>query len=75
LKTYPDKVDGQQAVSAKKAELIYGALEAHPEAYRIVPDKSVRSRMNICFRVIKVGPPQNRGSGEDTLTVLSEWYG
>lgn len=53
LKTYPDKVDGQQAVSAKKAELIYGALEAHPEAYRIVPDKSVRSRMNICFRVIK----------------------
>ncbi|KAK4453607.1 hypothetical protein QBC34DRAFT_394506 [Podospora aff. communis PSN243] len=55
LKTYPDKVDGQQAVSAKKAELIYGALEAHPEAYKIVPDKSVRSRMNICFRVIKNG--------------------
>ncbi|KAK0651985.1 pyridoxal phosphate-dependent transferase [Cercophora newfieldiana] len=55
LKTFPDKVDGQQALSAKKAELIYGALEAHPEAYKIVPDKSVRSRMNICFRVIKNG--------------------
>ncbi|KAK0626672.1 pyridoxal phosphate-dependent transferase [Immersiella caudata] len=55
LKTYPDKVDGQQAVSAKKAELIYGALEAHPEAYKIVPDKSVRSRMNICFRITKNG--------------------
>lgn len=54
LRTFPDKVDGQQALSAKKAELIYGALEAHPEAYQIVPDKLVRSRMNICFRVIKV---------------------
>jgi phosphoserine aminotransferase len=55
LQTYPDKVDGQQAVSEKKAELIYGALERHPEVYRIVPDKSVRSRMNVCFRVTKVG--------------------
>ncbi|KAK3945040.1 phosphoserine aminotransferase [Diplogelasinospora grovesii] len=55
LATYPDKVDGQQAVAEKKAKLIYDALEAHPEAYRIVPDKSVRSRMNICFRVIKNG--------------------
>ncbi|SPQ21678.1 b8a06810-6a3e-4c44-ab13-3c95c7be0b97 [Thermothielavioides terrestris] len=55
LRTFPDKVDGQQALSAKKANLIYAALEAHPEAYRIVPDKSVRSRMNICFRVIKNG--------------------
>lgn len=55
LKTFSDKVDGQQALSAKKAELIYGALEAHPDVYRIVPDKSMRSRMNICFRVTKVG--------------------
>jgi phosphoserine aminotransferase len=54
LKTYPNKVDGQQAVSEKKAAIIYGALEAHPEVYRIVPDKAVRSRMNICFRVTKV---------------------
>ncbi|KAK4110739.1 phosphoserine aminotransferase [Canariomyces notabilis] len=55
LRTYPDKVDGQQAVSEKKANIIYAALEAHPEVYRIVPDKSARSRMNICFRVIKNG--------------------
>ncbi|KAL2152010.1 hypothetical protein VTH82DRAFT_5194 [Thermothelomyces myriococcoides] len=55
LRTYPDKVAGQQAVSEKKANIIYAALEAHPEAYRIVPDKSVRSRMNICFRVTKNG--------------------
>ena len=55
LKTYPDKVDGQEAVSNKKAELIYAALDAHPEVYKVVPDKSVRSRMNICFRVVKGG--------------------
>ncbi|KAF5674683.1 tRNA modification GTPase [Fusarium circinatum] len=54
LGTY-NKVEGQEAVSAKKAELIYGALDAHPEVYRVVPDKSVRSRMNICFRVTKNG--------------------
>jgi len=53
LRTFPDKVDGQQALAAKKAEIIYGALEAHPEAYSVVPEKLVRSRMNICFRVIK----------------------
>ncbi|KAI0852419.1 phosphoserine aminotransferase [Daldinia vernicosa] len=50
LTTFPDKVDGQQAVADQKAEIIYKALEAHPNVYRIVPDKSVRSRMNICFR-------------------------
>ncbi len=54
LNTYADKVAGQQAVSEKKANIIYAALEAHPDVYRIVPDKTVRSRMNICFRVTKV---------------------
>ncbi|KAI2621652.1 phosphoserine aminotransferase-like protein [Hypoxylon sp. NC1633] len=51
LQTFPDKVDGQQALANQKAEIIYKALETHPNTYRIVPDKSVRSRMNICFRV------------------------
>ncbi|KAI5924338.1 phosphoserine aminotransferase [Camillea tinctor] len=51
LNTYPDKVDGQEAVANAKSALIYNALEAHPNVYKIVPDKSVRSRMNICFRV------------------------
>ncbi|KAK5663124.1 hypothetical protein OQA88_6541 [Cercophora sp. LCS_1] len=55
LATFPNKVDGQEAIAVKKANLIYGALEANPEAYKIVPDKSVRSRMNICFRVVKNG--------------------
>lgn len=55
LRTFPDKVDGQEAVAKKKANIIYGALEAHPDIYRIVPDKSVRSNMNICFRITKDG--------------------
>lgn len=36
---------------AEKAQLIYGALEAHPDIYKIIPEKSVRSRMNICFNI------------------------
>ena len=55
LNTYPDKAAGQQAVSDKKAAAIYAALERHPDVYRIVPEKSVRSRMNICFRVTRGG--------------------
>lgn len=55
LQTYPNKVEGQQAVSQKKADLIYGALDAYPEVYKVFPEKSVRSRMNICFRVTKGG--------------------
>jgi phosphoserine aminotransferase len=51
LRQYPDKVEGQQAVSERKAQLIYKALEAHSDTYEIIPDKSVRSRMNICFRI------------------------
>lgn len=49
------KVDGQEAVSNEKAKLIYEALEKYPEVYKIVPDKSARSRMNICFRITKGG--------------------
>lgn len=45
------KVSGQEEVANEKAQLIYGALDKYPEVYQVVPDKSVRSRMNICFRV------------------------
>ncbi|KAK1730298.1 hypothetical protein CaCOL14_004142 [Colletotrichum acutatum] len=55
LRTFQNKVDGQEAIADEKASLIYSALEAHPDIYRIVPDKTVRSRMNICFRVTKGG--------------------
>jgi phosphoserine aminotransferase len=55
LQQYPNGVEGQEAVSERKARRIYGALEAHPDIYHIVPDKAARSRMNICFRVNKGG--------------------
>ncbi|KAI9149436.1 Phosphoserine aminotransferase [Paramyrothecium foliicola] len=55
LQTYPNKVEGQESVAKSKAERIYGALDAHPDVYRVVPDKAARSRMNICFRVTKGG--------------------
>lgn len=55
LDTYPNRVEGQEAVSTKKAQIIYDALDAHPDVYKVVPDKNVRSRMNICFRVTKNG--------------------
>ncbi|KAJ5279925.1 hypothetical protein N7478_005297 [Penicillium angulare] len=45
------KVSGQEAVADQKAQLIYGALDKYPQVYQVVPDKSIRSRMNICFRV------------------------
>ena len=51
LKRFPTKVDGQQAEAEKKAEMIYGALEKHSDVYKIVPDKSARSHMNICFTI------------------------
>lgn len=35
LATFPDKVDGQQALAEKKAKLIYDALDAHPESYKV----------------------------------------
>ncbi|KAJ5699751.1 hypothetical protein N7536_002764 [Penicillium majusculum] len=45
------KVSGQEEIANKKAQLIYGALDKFPQVYQVVPDVSVRSRMNICFRV------------------------
>lgn len=45
------KVSGQEEIANRKANLIYGVLDKYPQVYRVVPDKSIRSRMNICFRV------------------------
>jgi phosphoserine aminotransferase len=46
-----EKISGQEAVSDAKAHILYGVLDSAPNVYRVVPDKTVRSRMNICFRV------------------------
>lgn len=54
LANFPNKVDDQEKIANEKAKTIYEALEKYPESYKIVPDKSARSRMNICFRVTHV---------------------
>ncbi|KAI9148077.1 Phosphoserine aminotransferase [Paramyrothecium foliicola] len=40
-----------EAVSKQKAQLVYKTLEEYPDVHHVVPDKTVRSRMNICFRI------------------------
>ena len=45
------KLAGQESLSNAKAMIIYDILDANPSTYQIVPQKAVRSRMNICFRV------------------------
>ncbi|KAH9842275.1 Aminotransferase class-V [Teratosphaeria destructans] len=45
------RIAAQQAESDHKAGLLYGVLDQNPEVYQVVPDKSVRSRMNLCFRI------------------------
>lgn len=46
------KLLGQESASNSKAEAIYRVLDANPKIYQPVNDKSVRSRMNICFRSV-----------------------
>jgi phosphoserine aminotransferase len=45
------KLIGQEELSNRKADAIYSILDARPALYQVVPHKSVRSRMNICFRI------------------------
>ena len=44
-------LDVQEQTANAKAALLYAALDERPELYHVVPDKSCRSRMNICFRL------------------------
>ncbi|KAI9813827.1 MAG: Phosphoserine transaminase [Pycnora praestabilis] len=45
------RILGQEEVANSKAHFLYETLDKHPEVYQVVPDRTVRSRMNICFRV------------------------
>lgn len=47
------KVAGQEELADRKAAAIYGVLDQYSDIYHVVPHHSVRSRMNICFRVKK----------------------
>ncbi|MCJ1247839.1 Phosphoserine transaminase [Trapelia coarctata] len=41
----------QENLANAKAKIIYDLLDKYDAVYRVCPDKTVRSRMNICFRV------------------------
>ncbi|KAL8832980.1 MAG: hypothetical protein Q9170_004596 [Blastenia crenularia] len=52
LETHKEKgVAGQEELANQKAKILYDVLDAHPEVYQVVPDRTVRSRMNLCFRI------------------------
>lgn len=52
LETHKNRqLAGQEELANTKAKQIYDVLDRYPDVYQIVPDRSVRSRMNICFRV------------------------
>lgn len=46
------KISGQENVANEKARLIYHVLDSNPQIYKVVPEKKVRSRMNICLRIL-----------------------
>lgn len=60
-------------MAEKKAQLLYETVDAYPEVYKVVPDKSVRSRMNICFRVTKVCYLQNNHVLELKSDLFAGW--
>ena len=45
------KLAGQEKLSNAKAKIIYDILDSHSDIYQVVPLKTSRSRMNICFRI------------------------
>jgi len=46
-----DVIEGQEKVSDQKAKLAYDILDKYPKVFTVVPEKNVRSRMNICFTI------------------------
>ncbi|KAL8801957.1 MAG: hypothetical protein Q9182_004138 [Xanthomendoza sp. 2 TL-2023] len=61
---------GQEELANSKAEQIYGALDRHPDVYQTVANRSVRSRMNICFRVCGGDAAQEKGFLENAEAQL-----
>ncbi|KAI4188350.1 MAG: hypothetical protein LQ346_005327 [Caloplaca aetnensis] len=52
LETHGQKgVAGQEELANQKAKILYDTLDTYPDVYQVVPHQSVRSRMNICFRI------------------------
>lgn len=59
-------MSGQEELANRKASLIYETLDKYSDTYHVVPDKSIRSRMNICFRIKpKAGNDAESGKWDD----------
>ncbi|KAL8788995.1 MAG: hypothetical protein Q9213_001404 [Squamulea squamosa] len=71
LETHKNRqLAGQEELAKMKAKQIYDVLDQYPEIYQIVPDRSVRSRMNICFRVRGGDAGQEKSFLQDAETQL-----
>ncbi|KAL8759726.1 MAG: hypothetical protein Q9184_003529, partial [Pyrenodesmia sp. 2 TL-2023] len=52
LETHGQKgLAGQEELANQKAKVIYDTLDTYSDVYQVVPHQSVRSRMNVCFRI------------------------
>ena len=69
------KVSGQEEVADQKAKLLYDTLDTHSDTYHVVPDKSVRSRMNICFRITSGGGGEPDEAREKAFLAAAEQRG
>ncbi|MCJ1277015.1 Phosphoserine transaminase [Puttea exsequens] len=61
------KVSGQEAIANAKAAALYRVIDAWPNVYTVVPDKAVRSRMNLCFRIRDAGKEKDFLAGAEKL--------
>lgn len=58
------RVGGQEEIATSKAQKLYETLDKYSDTYHVVPDKSIRSRMNVCFRILPKGG-SGAGAGAD----------
>lgn len=53
LASYSSTISGQEQMTDKKSTLLYSTLDKYENVYQVVPHRTARSRVNICFRVRK----------------------
>lgn len=62
VSTFGEKKVSEEEIANREAEIYYETVGKYPDVYRGVPDKSVRSWMNNCFRVHNGDEAKERGS-------------
>ncbi|RMZ78458.1 hypothetical protein DV737_g3905, partial [Chaetothyriales sp. CBS 132003] len=64
---FSGSIAGQEHEATTKAARLYAALDAHPAVYHVVPDRAVRSRMNLCFHADREAAFIKGGEGRGLL--------